>query len=105
MKDGTWYTLIDGEQLNLLSSSTQIPYFTNLKIYPVPSKGKINVELPKKDSGIINVYTLDGKLLKSESINNEDDLSLDLTPFNGMFILEFKSNDGKLYYHKIEVIK
>jgi hypothetical protein len=64
-----------------------------IKVYPSPTSGNITVETPA--NGILNVYTIDGKLLKQYTI--EAPASAILLPTNvaaGIYMCHFEGNDG-----------
>lgn len=54
----------------------------NLKVFPNPSNGNINLVFEKPYSGILQVYDVTGKQTHSETLNKETELKLDLTKYN-----------------------
>ena len=75
---------------------------TDIKIYPNPSSGNIQLELNSEiKSGTISVIHISGKLILEKQFNNTSLLSFDLTRFSkGMYILQLISEEGKSN-HKI----
>ncbi|MGM0582774.1 MAG: T9SS type A sorting domain-containing protein [Bacteroidota bacterium] len=72
-----------------------------IKIYPNPTKGKLKIEVTKKQfsSGFYKVHTLRGKkILEGQT---EKSFIIDLSPFkNGTYLLDLKI-EPKTYFYKI----
>lgn len=78
----------------------------SLNIYPNPSQGNIKVDLPENLIGSynINVYSLTGSKVHSESISNTDN-ELNLGSLNnGVYIVRIE-NEGIIYSQKVKIQK
>jgi PKD repeat protein len=65
-----------------------------VNIYPIPTKGIINVELTDLKETELSIYNVTGQIILTKKIN-EKETKLDLSTFdNGVYFLNFKNNDS-----------
>lgn len=71
---------------------------SGLKIYPNPATDNINLQL--NQSGVLEVYSIDGKLIESANINTNI-YKLNIQHYNkGMYMLRFIGLNGNSYQSK-----
>lgn len=71
---------------------------TNIKIYPNPATENINLQL--NQDGVLEVYSIDGKLMESTNINTNI-YKLNIQHYNkGIYMLRFVGLDGNSYQSK-----
>jgi hypothetical protein len=64
-----------------------------LNVYPNPVSNTLNIEMEKPLSGSANIHSIDGKLLKIQSINAENRISIDVSNLaGGNYILQLHNN-------------
>jgi hypothetical protein len=99
--------------VNVISNNTSIENAINanniLAIYPNPSNGILKVKLYENTNAdvTVKVYNSVGALAKTLTLNNKDlsEKQLDLTGFaNGVYLVQVET-EGKVYTHKISVVK
>ena len=78
----------------------------DLKIYPNPTKGPVNIKLKdnRLDHAIIRVYSLNSTLVYSITIQKRNTISyqLDLSEFQtGVYLVEVTDSNGKIYKNKV----
>jgi hypothetical protein len=70
----------------------------NMKLYPNPATDNINLQL--NQNGVLEVYSIDGKLIESVNINTNI-YKLNIQHYNkGMYMLRFIGLDGNSYQSK-----
>lgn len=81
-----------------------IPYDSEIKLYPNPTKGEIWIESKKIKLNQIDIYSLDNKLLFSKQLNEEYKQSLDviLQLEKGCYIAKIRS-ENETFLRKIIV--
>jgi hypothetical protein len=73
------------------------------KIYPNPTKDKLQIVFKKNETGIIRIYSIDGKQLVELSYSNEDRLEINLSSLvNGIYFLEMSNSEQRF---GIKIIK
>ncbi|MFA9214525.1 MAG: T9SS type A sorting domain-containing protein [Candidatus Methylacidiphilales bacterium] len=99
--------------VNVVASTSSVEDAINanniLAIYPNPSNGIIKVKLFEATNADVNVkvYNSVGALAKTITLTNKDltEKQLDLTNFaNGVYLVQVET-EGKVYTHKISVVK
>lgn len=78
----------------------------SLKIYPNPTTGQINIEIPEEINGnvTVDIYSLTGAKLNSQKVN-KDNGRLDISNLNnGIYLLRMEHN-GKIYSQKVKLNK
>ncbi len=85
---------VDGEifEIDMAKTSTNEFYSSQIKIYPNPAKGTINISLPVEEANIrlLNIsgqVMLESKLVNSSAIINIDNI------LPGIYLLEIEHND------------
>jgi len=96
--------LIAGDTLTslLLTNTKSVKSPSDLIIYPNPAKREFYIDLKnyQNDFKTIEIYSLKGKLLKSEIIDNSSINNIDITSFDkGLYIVKLFSND------RVQIIK
>ncbi len=78
-------------------------YVYNFKVFPNPTSGFINLELPQNFEGTIKLYSLSGKLLQRQSVVTQEadvhSLSLESYPA-GVYLIQIES-DGRRFQKRI----
>jgi len=119
-KTGIWYNLLTGEQLNVTSTAMVIPMqpgelliYTDriinlpsgiiaptvqnsISVFPTETSGNVYITSPEAVKSV-NVYSLQGSLIKTVTNNTSVNLS---NLLNGVYILEVNTQQGKSI-HKI----
>jgi hypothetical protein len=99
--------------VNVIASTSRVEEAINsnniLAIYPNPSNGILKLKLFEVTSSdvTVKVYNSVGALSKTIVLNNTDltEKQLDLTGFaNGVYLIQVET-EGKVYTHKISVVK
>lgn len=72
-------------------------YDGNFKIFPNPTEGQLFISSNYKsfDQAIINIYNIDGKILKSLAIDNNDSTISIENLCSGVYVLEIVANNYK----------
>jgi hypothetical protein len=71
-----------------ITSIQEYPQF-DFKLYPNPSQGQMNIDLIKVQNNIqINIIDLLGRSIKQYSFVSTQNISLDLSPLKGLYVLE-----------------
>jgi hypothetical protein len=75
----------------------------SFKVFPNPTSGFINLELPQNFEGTIKLYSLSGKLLQRQSVVTQEadvhSLSLESYPA-GVYLIQIES-DGRRFQKRI----
>jgi hypothetical protein len=78
---------------------------SGVKIYPNPSSGVFNVELPEGFIGQLTVTDVVGKVVHSQRINKQFDSILNLQDYPGVLFVQIADNEGYSSTHKIIVVR
>ncbi len=81
-------------------------YEEDLEVYPNPSHGIYTITIPQDmTKGLLKVFGINGKTIKSINISNQNKIDLDLTPYDaGQYIIELyqeNSKDRTIYTAKV----
>ncbi|NOR88315.1 MAG: T9SS type A sorting domain-containing protein, partial [Bacteroidales bacterium] len=84
-------------------SSESLNPYVDLKAFPVPSNGNVNIALPAADKLHYSLLSSHGQLIKQGSIENpSSSFSLDLSSYgSGIYILRMRSDSGVVYRVKL----
>ncbi|MBP7810554.1 MAG: T9SS type A sorting domain-containing protein [Bacteroidia bacterium] len=70
---------------------------SNLKVFPNPSNGEINLSFEKPYTGSLQVYDVSGKQIHSQTLTKETELKLDLTKYNrGIYFVKTEEASFKI---------
>ncbi|MFO7789350.1 MAG: T9SS type A sorting domain-containing protein [Bacteroidales bacterium] len=74
----------------------------DLTVYPNPATTQINIDA--KTDGVVSVYTMQGKKMLSSRhhANSKQTINISRLP-KGLYVIKFKSNDGKVSVEKLVV--
>ncbi|MFY0687117.1 MAG: PKD domain-containing protein [Cyclobacteriaceae bacterium] len=76
---------------------------SKLVIFPNPVGKQLNIHLGSKQSGDLQIIDLLGRTVLERKMNNEDQLSIDLTLKTGTYVLILETVDGSIRQHKIVI--
>lgn len=67
-----------------------------IKIYPIPARGTLNIEVEGKNIESVDLYTMDGKRVISEKVdNNKNKKRIDISELpGGLYIVYLTTQDG-----------
>ena len=84
-------------------SNGDISLNNEVKIYPNPSKGILNVSIPSYSGELkINLFDINGREVLSSSENFSIEKSINLKGLeSGIYVLKLQGNDGLSYTEKI----
>ncbi len=88
-----------------VDSSTNVTFVKpNLKpsIYPNPTEGSLNIQLPIAERGEVFIYDLFGRLIIRENIQGTQTINVTSLK-TGSYICEIKMADGQLYTDKLVI--
>lgn len=72
------------------------------QFYPNPTSSKVKIDFQENSSGIIQVVTVDGKILIEEQFNNVSKKNINLQNFTpGVYIINIKTSQGKIITERI----
>ncbi|MFZ7116744.1 MAG: T9SS type A sorting domain-containing protein [Bacteroidota bacterium] len=71
-------------------------------IFPNPSSGKVQLKFSSAETGELYVINSIGKIVFRHSLNNEENIDLNLK-LNGIYFIRFSGND-RSYSQKIEIV-
>lgn len=83
-----------------------IQEINKVSVNPNPTSGKLNIELAEipKETVLVELYDISGRLIKLDEFFNQSNFSLELTDLqNGIYILNIKST--KEFNKSIKIIK
>lgn len=76
-----------------------------IKVWPNPTGGVVHLELPENYAGLLTIMDISGRTIKTQRIEKSAHNFIELPLSNGMYLLNFKSEDGRMEQHKIMVLK
>ncbi len=86
-------------QPNLLTTAiNDVPADYSVTLFPNPAVDFVTLQIQNllNEVLIIDLYTIEGKLLKSQQINSSTHLQIDMTAYNsGTYLLSIKNNASK----------
>ncbi|MFZ7145773.1 MAG: T9SS type A sorting domain-containing protein [Bacteroidota bacterium] len=71
-------------------------------MFPNPSSGKVQLKFSSAETGELYVINSIGKIVFRHSLNNEENIDLNLK-LNGIYFIRFSGND-RSYSQKIEIV-
>lgn len=85
-------------------SSISTPDLTDLKVYPNPSNGIVNISLSNKNlkSGLLTIYGIDGKIINQIQVNLNTYIDLNLET-KGIYFLKLESNSETIAIQKLVI--
>lgn len=66
----------------------------SIALMPNPTSGNVNIKLPDSESAQLNVLDLQGKVILSKEIKNNEEITLD-TLSTGTYLFDIRSKSGK----------
>ena len=77
-------------------------FANEISIYPNPAKDVVNISFSNNaECRLIDIYSIDGRLMKSQNDNSNKINIANLTP--GLYLIKVRMNDGKEFTEKIVV--
>ncbi len=93
------------QQPNLLTTAIDdVPADYSVTIFPNPAIDFVNLQIQNalNESLLIDLYTIEGKLLKSQQINSSTHLQIDMTAYSsGTYLLSIKNSSAKIKSFRI----
>ncbi|GGE42388.1 T9SS type A sorting domain-containing protein [Psychroflexus planctonicus] len=75
--------------------STENIEFSDLKVYPNPSKGNWNIQTGNADVKTLSVFTISGKLIKEMNVSQQNEIEINTANLgSGMYMLKILTNSG-----------
>jgi hypothetical protein len=66
-----------------------------IKLYPIPTKDKLNISLGNTTYDNLEIYTCNSKLIEKTKINSSETIELNLVNFeNGIYFIKFSGKDN-----------
>lgn len=91
-------------QPNLMITAINTVENTSVSVYPNPALTFLNVQLTNFENTVIELYSIEGKLLTTQLANNNI-LQMDMTDYSaGNYLLRITSSNGKISSYKISKI-
>lgn len=75
-----------------------------MMISPNPTSGNISIEFTQATSGRIEIYSLDGTIEKTLSLDKSNNLLLEIDK-SGVYIIRYIQSDGNIISNKVINIK
>lgn len=73
----------------------------SFNVYPNPASEKVNIFV--KESGVIDIYTMTGKLIETKSVIKGQSNFNTSTYSNGIYLLKYSSKQGNISTRKIKI--
>ena len=81
-------------------SIAENPLIKDIQIFPNPSDDFVNIQINENNYHTINIYTMDGKIIQTQPIIENEESLLDITSFSkGIYLFEFIGEN------KTEIVK
>jgi hypothetical protein len=85
--------------MDAVQSQTVLPL---LRIEPNPASDFVNIATSKPLNGALEIFTLEGKQMKSENIVIEKNIQIAVNDLcSGVYIITFRTNNHEVYYNKL----
>jgi LEA14-like dessication related protein len=69
-----------------------------LTVFPSPTKGNLNIQLPTTDTWIVRVFNSNGQLVSTEKINQSNFIQLNIQNLNtGLYTVQAMNSAGRVY--------
>ncbi|HNQ67726.1 MAG TPA: T9SS type A sorting domain-containing protein [Bacteroidales bacterium] len=98
-KSGDVYTHSVSNFNRFDATELEMEIINNITIYPNPTNGLVNIELIDNDFTyqLINICSIDGKVVNTVDMHNKTSIILDMTGFaKGVYFINFYSNKGAI---------
>jgi hypothetical protein len=82
-----------------LTGQSELANSNGYTIYPNPASSHICID-PNPVGGIVNIYDLEGRLLRAEQNNSDGCLPLSEIATPGIYLLEWTGTKGMVYREK-----
>ena len=83
-------------------SVEETDFANGISVYPNPAKDVVNISFSNNaECRLIDIYSIDGRLMKSQNDNSNKINISNLTP--GLYLIKVRMNDGKEFTEKIVV--
>ena len=90
------------EKDTTVTSITSIEYLSNVKVYPNPTKGFIQIETKNNPISSVQLFSVQGKLLNSQDGLNSNSLILQIDNYPvGLYFLNVIDHNGMSSKHRI----
>jgi hypothetical protein len=83
-----------------LAVSKNIPLDDDIHIYPNPTNGNLNINIPENHTCEVQIFNSSGKLVQTSTINESGQLALYNLP-KGDYIVQLKDKNGEFIRRKI----
>ena len=90
-------------QNDLLITAVDELQNTDVTVFPNPTADMVNIQFTKtNETNVIELYTVEGKLLSSQSVNSTTVSKVDMTTYsNGTYLLKIKNKDSKVKTYQV----
>lgn len=79
------------------SATIEEQKITAFSVYPNPSKNIFNIQFEEKNSGIIRVFDLQGRVLSEQQLSGQNRIQLDASNWtNGLYIIQWIDNNQQV---------
>lgn len=90
---------IDGNELGLVKADNKISSYDKLRLYPNPAQSKLTIDFPVYFTGTLNIFTSDGKNVRSLDYQDVKIINIDISGFkNGFYFFNTLDEKGKMTY-------
>ena len=101
-----YFTLILLSIVNNIKTIINTKNYNNIKIYPNPNDGVMNVEIPMEYSDVgntkISIYSLNGKMVKEIMQKNVTKISVDIKScIRGTYIITIENKKIRTFSKKL----
>lgn len=79
---------------DMISGVSDVSMDQIAKLYPNPSAGILNIDISNKSAETIAIFDLSGRALKQISVNQTEDIKLDLSDYaSGIYVIQISGSD------------